>query len=39
MSDLGYAEVAKLLKYEPGTGKLYWLARTPRESRAASLTA
>lgn len=29
MADLTYAEISKLLKYEPETGKLFWLARTP----------
>lgn len=29
MADLTHAEISKLLKYEPETGKLFWLPRTP----------
>ena len=28
-SPLTHAEVAKLLRYEPDTGKLFWLVRHP----------
>jgi hypothetical protein len=28
MAELSYSEISKLLKYEPATGKLYWLPRT-----------
>lgn len=28
MAELTYAEISKLLKYEPETGKLFWLPRT-----------
>lgn len=29
MAELTYSEVSKLLKYEPETGKLFWLQRPP----------
>lgn len=29
MAKLTYAELAKILKYEPDTGNLFWLPRTP----------
>lgn len=28
MAELSYSEISKLLKYEPETGKLFWLPRT-----------
>jgi hypothetical protein len=29
MAELTFAEISKLLKYDPETGKLFWLPRTP----------
>ena len=29
MAELSYTEISALLKYEPETGKFYWLPRTP----------